>query len=830
MDDVRFFTIADDEHYLGLVALVNSLRLQGHHDPITVLDLGLTPAQCAELGGECDLVRPAPGSPRNPWLLTPQICQARPARVVVYVDSDVIVTEPLGEVLRAARQGAVCAFPDVRDRWFAEWAEIFGLQKPLRRQRYVNAGFFAFSTDRHPTLLERWEETCGRIVDRAGTVRDHAFESPTALADQDALNALLMSEIDPDDFSPLPAAASAEGPRELAATDVVDAARLVCRRDGSPVMLLHHWGSPKPWQAAAGSNLRQNAYLLCLRRLLNGTDVAVRSTQPRVPWLAPGTRGTVSAQWRSRYGGARRAASPYVRKFLPGMRPRVMRILDAGAQPVRSVRTALDPNLRRAYPWKARQMARSTMGAALVVVGGATVSIVLGTWVVIGVTVLPFVAEAVRLAWNARAGRGHEQSWPRGSLRPSVRNDVDPDHLARCIRRDGPVFKTWLLGSPTVCVADLEFARDLFKVHAGDLTHAWRTVERFVPGGSIREIGGPRHEALRRLRTRTLTAALVGSWEPTLVRHLSASLDAMVASAAPHFEIDPLPFVRDAVLTAWSDLLFGVSPDDPDFAEVAALFSDLDPDRHLYGTGLSDDEIEAKLDRLTALVQAGVARGDGARGAPSLAARMEDAHPGALTDPGIIRDFLFETINTRDDTAGLLMWVLKFLADSPACAQGLRHAGDGQRAAADRVVSETLRLAQSEYLFRRASRQIEFRGAVIPARWLVRVCIRELHRDPAHFGHAGDFDPDRFTDGACGRDVYGPFGIDAHACIGENLSRTTARVFATLVARDQDWVTVRDGAVEMTVERHWAPSSRWRIASSSASTTSSRDDRALARR
>ena len=51
---VGFFTIADATYFLGLVALVNSLRLQGHADPITVLDLGLRAEQREALKTECD--------------------------------------------------------------------------------------------------------------------------------------------------------------------------------------------------------------------------------------------------------------------------------------------------------------------------------------------------------------------------------------------------------------------------------------------------------------------------------------------------------------------------------------------------------------------------------------------------------------------------------------------------------------------------------------------------------------------------------------------------------------------------------------------------------
>jgi cytochrome P450 len=827
LGDIRIFTIADAEFFPGLVALVNSLRLQRHDDPITVLDLGLTAAQRAEIADECDLVSPRADLPPNPWLLAPYVCRTREATVAVYIDADVIITASLEPIFGLARAGSVCAFPDNYPRFFPEWEEVFELRAPLRHQRYVNAGFVAFSPERHPTLLPRWEQCCARIRDRAGTADGTGYETPTGLPDQDALNALLMSEFAADDLALLPATDVAPGSKALRQTRVVDPASLQCQRDGHPITLLHNWGIPKPWQAAAGGNLRRDAYLVCLRRLLNGTDLAVHSSTPRAGWLSPGLRGTVGWCGRLAFGALRRTAWRVPHTLVPAVRRDGLRILNAGAQPVRSVRTALDPNLRRAYPWAARKLAAAIGGAAMVLLAGVALSLVLDTWLVVGGVVLVFAAKAARIAWRGRSNLGRDQGWPAGSLRPSPRNDVDHDHLTRCIQRHGPIFKTWLLGSATVGIADLEFARDLYKVHADDLGHAWQVVERFVPDGTIREITGPRHDMLRRLRTKALTATLVHSWEPTLTRHLSAGLDAMAASAPAGHEIDPLPFVRDAVLTAWCDLLLGVSPDDADFREVFALATDLDPDRRLYGRALPDDEIDAKLDRLAALLRAGAARGDGTRGTPSLAARMEAEHPGALADPGIVRDFIFETINTRDDTAGLLMWALKFLADDPAQAQRLRDAGDDEHAFADRVVSETLRLSQSEYLFRRTSRQIEFRGVVIPEGWLVRVCIREVHRDPAHFEHAGAFDPDRFAAGACGREVYAPFGIDQHACVGESLSRTTARVFATLVACDHDFTTVRDGAVGMSVERHWAPSGRWRVAATETARRDTGDERAL---
>jgi hypothetical protein len=293
---VRFFTLADSRYFPGLVALVNSLRLQGHHDPITVLDLGLSSDQRGVLGGQCEFV-PAPVEAiRHPWLMQPYACMVRPADTVVYIDADIIVTHPLDTILASARQGRICVFANATaNRWFSEWETVFGVSGPLRRQTYFNAGFLAFSTERFPDLLSRWWACCGRVVGHPTILEGATLASPTALSSQDALNALLMSEIGPHEIEFQPPCAEAQGPEQLARTRVVDVNTLACRLDGHPTTLLHAWGKRKPWEHDAARGLRRSAYLVCLRRLLTKGEVAVSFPVDQAPlWLRPGLGGTVA--------------------------------------------------------------------------------------------------------------------------------------------------------------------------------------------------------------------------------------------------------------------------------------------------------------------------------------------------------------------------------------------------------------------------------------------------------------------------------------------------------------------------------------------------------
>ena len=294
MNDVGFVTMADADHATGVVALVNSLRLLGHDESFTVLDLGLTASQRRELSTECAIVA-APDHPRHPWLLAPSACLAVDAAIVVYLDCDTLVTTRLDDIFADARAGRVVAFADfLADRWFAEWETAFGLEDPLRRQPYVNAGFVALSTQAHCDLLTRWSARCARLHDESVRITAIDFDDPCALPDQDALNALLMSEVPAECAVAYPASAVAQGRDQLVATRVVDQGGLRCERDGTRVRLLHAFGTPKPWQRAASRDLPRDAYLKLLRRCLAGPDLAIRTTEPLVPWLRPGAMGALT--------------------------------------------------------------------------------------------------------------------------------------------------------------------------------------------------------------------------------------------------------------------------------------------------------------------------------------------------------------------------------------------------------------------------------------------------------------------------------------------------------------------------------------------------------
>ena len=174
---------------------------------------------------------------------------------------------------------------------------------------------------------------------------------------------------------------------------------------------------------------------------------------------------------------------------------------------------------------------------------------------------------------------------------------------------------------------------------------------------------------------------------------------------------------------------------------------------------------------------------------------------------------------TWADVSGLLQWVLRMLTDHPEWADKLRLAlpgtgsdGDSELPLSKRIVMETLRLEQSEYLYRVTTRRVEHRGVVIPKGWLVRLCTRESHQDATVFEHPDVFNPDRFLSRTFTRREYAPFGVGLrHGCLGEHLTKTVARIFAEPLVLGYRWQTVADGPAEHSAWRHWRPASAWRV-------------------
>ena len=288
---VTYFTVADSGYFLGTVAMINSLRLTGNEGAVIVFDSGFEDWQCELLRDVATVIDlDVPEVP--PAYVRAWIGPTVPGDVVVYLDSDMIVTDSLGDVVSQAASGKICFAPDEQpDRFFHQWND-FPLAGALTPRTYVNSGFLAIAPALWPQFFTRWREICVAAIASAPPLHELPLEAalvhPTGFPDQDALNAFLMSEI------PADAVALLERNRAIASIDmprvtVSDLRALDCRLGRTRTLILHAVNAPKPWQRGGWTTLSGDAYGRLLPRLLSGDDIALRVDGRDIPvWLRTG--------------------------------------------------------------------------------------------------------------------------------------------------------------------------------------------------------------------------------------------------------------------------------------------------------------------------------------------------------------------------------------------------------------------------------------------------------------------------------------------------------------------------------------------------------------
>ncbi len=307
------YTVSNAEHFLGVVALVNSLRLTGWDDEVILVDCGLSSWQRELIEHEVRIV-PAPAVPA-PHLLKVVGPLAHPAGVMVVVDADIIVTRRLDPLIaEAAESTRLLAVADaLPDRFDARWGDLLGLGE-LRRQTYVNSGFLVVPSELGMHVLDELREAQGYIDIERSMVGKGTPADPFYFPDQDALNAILASSrVRPDQVRVLDHALAPHPP--FPGVRIVDAERVrVARADGSEPFLLHHI-QRKPWLAP----LPATAYSRLLPRLWLADDLPIRLDPRDVPLrYRPGWAGEAGAHYASVHVAAERTRSVIRRRLHAG--------------------------------------------------------------------------------------------------------------------------------------------------------------------------------------------------------------------------------------------------------------------------------------------------------------------------------------------------------------------------------------------------------------------------------------------------------------------------------------------------------------------------------
>ncbi len=274
MTATAFYCVSDARFFLGAVGLINSLRVIGHHEPIFVLDCGLTDEQRGMIAAEATLV-PAPAE-RPPQLLKTVAPLAHPAEVMVLIDADMIVTRSIGGLIERARGGSVVAVRDRQQRYFDEWGKLPGLG-PARPGPYVSSGLVFLAGSLGNEVLRLLDQLHTQVDFESTFWGENVQDYPYLYADQDVLNAILRTRVARDRLEALEHRFAATPP--FRSLRCIDAETLSCAfRDGAQPYVVHQFVR-KPWL----ERMYHGVYSQLLARLLLGDDVAIKVPETDVP-------------------------------------------------------------------------------------------------------------------------------------------------------------------------------------------------------------------------------------------------------------------------------------------------------------------------------------------------------------------------------------------------------------------------------------------------------------------------------------------------------------------------------------------------------------------
>jgi cytochrome P450 len=406
---------------------------------------------------------------------------------------------------------------------------------------------------------------------------------------------------------------------------------------------------------------------------------------------------------------------------------------------------------------------------------------------------------------HALHGRLRRATLPPGRLDPSDRSmDVDQRYVTKAAARFGPVFKTWWHDRYTTCIVGHARGRRL--VAENDDVLALRSIDLrdVVPGGWIRAMRGDTHQHYRRLLIRAFQAVPLSSHAGGVRGIIRANLDAL-ASAPYRTHQEVRAALRTMTSTIMLKVLFGVSADSKEFEDLMQLYRHFGPDHPVHEidaqAAAAFSEIVRHVEQLAYTIKNGHTSGE----PPSVLRQLVE---GGSDDPTALGNLVYLFEPAHFDLYSLWHWILWHLATHRDVAGRIAAALTANAADAGKLIEatilETLRLEQSEVLYREAKSNVTFDGMFVPKDTIVRVCLWEGHKDGRTFPEPFAYRPERFIGRQYDADQFAPFGFDKHRCIGADLTMSLTALLVEELVSNFTCAIDKQGPAQLG-PYHWEP-------------------------
>ncbi|KAK1288450.1 Abscisic acid 8'-hydroxylase 4 [Acorus calamus] len=359
-------------------------------------------------------------------------------------------------------------------------------------------------------------------------------------------------------------------------------------------------------------------------------------------------------------------------------------------------------------------------------------------------------------------------------------------------KRYGEIFKTHVLGCPSVMLAGPEAARFVLVSHADLFRPTYpKSKERMIGPSALFFHQGDYHARLRKF--------VQASASPGALRRLIPGIEALAESALDSWAADSrvvntFQGMKKLSFDVGILVIFG-RLDSYYEEELKKNYSIVDKGYNSFpnnipGTNYYKAVMARK--RLSEILSEIITKREKRMETNDLLDHLINSKGDQgeiLSDEQIADNIIGILFAAQDTTASALTWILKYLHDDSKLHDAIRaehmaiYEANKERNRSltwaqtrsmqltYKVILENLRMASIiSFTFREAVADVEYKGYLIPKGWKVMPLFRSIHHNPEFFTDPFKFDHSRFQVSPK-PNTFMPFGSGVHSCPGNELAK-----------------------------------------------------------
>ncbi len=383
----------------------------------------------------------------------------------------------------------------------------------------------------------------------------------------------------------------------------------------------------------------------------------------------------------------------------------------------------------------------------------------------------------------------------------------DPQFHQKRLAKYGKLYRTQVLGSPTVVAVGADANTFLFRNENKYVAATWPKSTRILLGASsLAVIGGAVHTTRRKLLYQAFQPRALASYIPTMSQITEKYLQKWEKMGT----LTWYPEIRNYTFDVASNLLLSNDGGSPThliklFEEwVAGLFSiPLALPWTKFGKALRARRKLLKY--LEQIVSDRLSADQPGKDALGLLIAAKDEAGNSLSLTELKDQVLLLLFAGHETLTSAIASFCLLTAQHPEVVQRLRAEQQQFNRSSSLTLEDINRMTYLEQVlkevmriippvgggFRKAIQSFEFNGYRIPQGWGIQYQIAQTHKDGEIYSETEVFDPDRFSpqrqEDRQKSFSYIPFGGGLRECLGKEFARLEMRLFAAKLLQNYEW-------------------------------------------